>query len=75
MKKYQNYRSFKIRRTMFRKDSELNQMVKVLNKTWNFSFSNESDKSYSVNQEISQKNVEFFFIQQYWLKSKFYHRA
>lgn len=75
MKKYENFRSFKIRRTMFRKNSEIDNLVKVFNKTWNYSSINESNFSYCLGQVISNKNDEISFLHQQWLKSKFSHRA
>ena len=75
MKEYRNYKSFKTRRTLFRMNSEMDTLVKVFNKTWNFSFLNETDRSITMGQEISDKNEEITLVQHQWLKSKFFQRA
>ena len=75
MKKYRNYKSFKTRRNLLKINSEMDKLVKVFNKTWNYSFLNESDRSFSMGQEISDKNEEITLVQSQWLKSKFFQRA
>lgn len=72
MKKFNNYQSFKLRRTLSRKDYELQQLVNDFTKTWNCSSINEVEEAYRMSNTISIKNEEIISIQQQWLKSKYY---
>ena len=72
MKKFNNYLSFKLRRTLSRKDYELQQLVKDFTKTMNCSSEVEVEESHRMSNKIAIKNAEIAFIQQQWLKSKYY---
>ena len=72
MKKFNNYLSFKLRRALSRKDYELQQLVKDFTKTWNSSSAAEVADSLLMSNKIAIKNEEIAFIQQQWLKSKYY---
>ena len=75
MKKFQNYKSLKIRKDMSKKNSEMDKLLKVFNKTWNYNSINESPFSFSMGQEISFKNDEIIFLERLLLKSKYSQRA
>lgn len=75
MKNFHNPLSLKMRKNFSKKNSEMDNLVKVFNNTCKYHYVHDSEVPFEMSLEIADKNEEIKFIQQQMLKSKYYQRA